>query len=306
MKKTIQAVLFLFFVFSCYLIAVDSAFSFNFGKAFEKVLKNQDSIIKAVSIGKKSVKAFSDFNEEEQYYVGRSVGAHLLAKYKLSGKNSLSDYVSNIGQTLALASERPDTFKGYHFILLDEPRKVNAFSVPSGFIFISTGLISKASNEDELAGILAHEISHNVYYHPTNSIKKAYRDQLKKEIFSFAADQVTKEHKNNMIKGLVTRLNQLSEMLIDNAARGYSREKETEADRMAVEIMITAGYDPRALAKVLEKLNPVGTGNTGTHGNPVERSREVMNITKKIESSLALSNSRTKRFNLVMKSRNEQ
>lgn len=204
-----------------------------------------------------------------------------------------------------LIENEPDTFKGYYFIVLDEPDKVNAFAVPGGFIFITTGLIFKASNEDELAGILAHEVAHIVLMHPTDSIRKVYKDKLKKDILSFAADQiVSDEEKSEHLQLLVSGLNELSGMLIDNAAKGYSREKENEADAEAIEIMINAGYNPAALSKVLEKLNPVGSGKSGTHGNPVKRSRHVMDVISEIESIPVLADERVERFSKVMASVN--
>lgn len=253
-------------------------------------------INKIFNIGKSTKKALEDFNEEEQYYVGRSAGAHLLSEYKLHNPGNLQNYVSNIGQVLSMVSDRPDTFKGYHFIVLDEPDKVNAFAVPGGFIFITTGLISKASNEDELAGVLAHEIAHIVFRHPIGSIKKAYRDQLGKDILSFAAGQVSEEEKNEQIKLLVEGLNELSGMLIDNAAKGYSRKKEDEADAEAIKLMINAGYNPGALAKVLKKLSPVGSGKSGTHGKPNKRSKNVVAAINKIEAIPYVLNERTERF----------
>ncbi len=253
-------------------------------------------INKIFNIGKSTKKVFEDFNEEEQYYVGRSAGAHLLSEYKLRNPGNLQNYVSNIGQVLSMVSDRPDTFKGYHFIVLDEPDKVNAFAVPGGFIFITTGLISKASNEDELAGVLAHEIAHIVFRHPIGSIKKAYRDQLGKDILSFAAGQVSEEEKNEQIKLLVEGLNELSGMLIDNAAKGYSRKKEDEADAEAIKLMINAGYNPGALAKVLKKLSPVGSGKSGTHGKPNKRSKNVVAAINKIEAIPYVLNERTERF----------
>lgn len=269
-----------------------TALSFKFGE----VLRSLD-VKKIAKIAKSTIKAFQDFNEEEQYYVGRSTGAQLLANYKLHPPGDFQDYISQIGQTLAMASDRPETFKGHHFIVLREPNKVNAFAVPGGFIFITTGLIAKAANEDEIAGILAHELSHIVLKHPTNSIKKSYRDQLKKDILSLAADQVSGDKK---IKELVKGMNKLSDMIIDSAAKGYSRKKENVADAEAVTIMINAGYNPMALSDVLKKLNPVGRGKSGTHGNPIKRSKKVLNLISDLKTIPAFESERNKRFNQIV------
>lgn len=278
-------------ILSVFFLIAEDALCFDFGGAFKSI-----DINRIVDVGKSVGKAFSDINEEEQYYIGRSVGAHILAKYNLSDNSDLWNYVSKIGQNLALASERPDTFKGYHFILLDEPDRLNAFSMPSGFIFITTGLISKASNEDELAGVLAHEVAHIVLHHPSDSIKKVYKDRIKKDLLSFASDKISAGQTDQLVKGLVNGLNQISGMLVDSAAKGYSRGKEKDSDLMAVSIMKTAGYDPTSLAEVLKKLNPVGSGKSGTHGKPLKRSKNIVRFIKKSGDHPSLMESRTKRF----------
>lgn len=297
MKKNRKNLISILTVLFAFAYLPQNSYSFGLGD----VLKNLERVKKVAKIGKSGMKAFSDISEEEQYYIGRSVGARLFANHRLSKDEKLWNYVSSIGQTLALASERPDTFKGYHFMVLDEPDKINAFSVPSGFIFVSTGLIRKASNEDELAAVLAHEVAHIVYYHPTDSIKKVYKDQIKKDIVALAADEISASQKSQIISGLVQGLNEISGMLVDNAAKGYSREKEDEADLMAAVIMKNAGYNPEALVEVLTKLNPIGSGKSGTHGDPKKRSTNVLTHIKKFKSHSAIADSRTKRFNQVIK-----
>ncbi len=277
-----------FFCFTGYL------YSFSFDDARKHIDNAKQT---GAKIGKTATKAFSDISEEEQYYIGRSAGANLLGKYKLYESRRLSEYVSAIGQTLVIASERPDTFKGYHFIVLDEPEQVNAFSVPSGFIFISTGLIAKAENEDELAGALAHEVAHIVYHHPSESIKKVYKDQLKKDVITLTEEKVSESQKNELISGLAKGLNKVSCMVVDFAAKGYSREKEEEADLMAAQIMVDAGYDPNALTSLIMKLQPIDKGALGTHGNLEKRAEKISEFIKELERYPEIANIRTKRFN---------
>ncbi|MBN4061351.1 M48 family metalloprotease, partial [bacterium AH-315-G11] len=164
--------IFTFLMLMFFPISLTQGFDFNIGKV--------------IQFGKNVSKASKSFSEEERYYIGRASGARLLADHHLLNQKQLQRYVSAIGQTLAMASARPEVYAGYHFIVLDEPERVNAYAVPGGFIFITTGLIAKAANEDELAAILAHEVSHIVLDHPVTSIKKQYRDQLTKDILSEA------------------------------------------------------------------------------------------------------------------------
>ncbi len=283
--------------FVCFFYFTNDLFSFSLDDAKKHIDKTKQTALK---FGKTAIKAFSDISEEEQYYIGRSVGANLLGKYKLSECRILKAYISEIGQTLATASERPDTFKGYHFIVLDEPEQVNAFSVPSGFIFISTGLIAKAENEDELAGALAHEVAHIVYHHPSESIKKVYKDQLKKDIITLTEEKVSESQKNELISGLAKGLNMVSGMIVDAAAKGYSRDKEEEADMMAVQIMVEAGYDPNALISIIKTLQPIDKGVLGTHGNLEKRAEKIMEFIKKLKRCPKIANVRTKRFDKIV------
>ena len=237
-------------------------------------LQQNIDLDKVLQFGKKVVKATRSFNEEERYYIGRASGARLLGDHRLLGRAQLQQYVSAIGQTLAMASQRPEVYAGYHFIVLDDPRRVNAYAVPGGFIFITTGLIAKTTDEDELAAVLAHEVSHIVLDHPIGSIKKQYRDQLMKDILSEAGEKLASE-KAKKIAELAGGLNNLSNMMVDFAAKGYSREKEREADQEALSILRAAGYDVGRFPHILARLSAIGSGISGTHGNPEERATHI-------------------------------
>jgi len=236
-------------------------------------LQNID-VGKVLQYGQAVSKATRSFSEEERYYIGRASGARLLSDHRLLNRSGLQTYVSAIGQTLAMASARPEIYSGYHFIVLDEPGRVNAYAVPGGFIFITTALVAKTESEDELAAILAHEISHLVLDHPISSIKKQYRDKLMKDILSEASERYASE-KVKKLADLAGGLNNLSGMMVDFAAKGYSRSKEQEADLVALSMLRTAGYDATRFQHVLAKLSSIGTGVSGTHGNPRERARII-------------------------------
>src|SRR5512136_549112 len=81
-----------------------------------------------------TAKAVRPMSEQEEYYVGRAVGATILGQYRLYPNERLTAYVNAIGQALALASDRSTTFAGYHFAVL-ESGEVNALSCPGGIIF---------------------------------------------------------------------------------------------------------------------------------------------------------------------------
>jgi predicted Zn-dependent protease len=186
--------------------------------------------------------------EEEEYYIGRAVAANILTQYPLWKNQTLSRYLNLIGKALALKSERPEIFAGYHFAVLDS-REANAFSAPGGIIFISRGIIDMAENEDEIAAILAHEIRHVVNKDPLKAIKS----QRMKTLGTFAAGEAIGSGSEvlNLFKDSVL---DISGTLLQ---KGYSRAQEKEADLQAMDLLDAAGYNPAALLAMLEKCRGV-------------------------------------------------
>lgn len=85
-------------------------------------------------------RTFADINDQEEYYIGRSVAALVLSKYSVYRNDPLTRYVNLIGNAVAGFSSRPEIYAGYHFLILDSP-EINALSAPGGFIFITKGLL---------------------------------------------------------------------------------------------------------------------------------------------------------------------
>jgi predicted Zn-dependent protease len=89
-----------------------------------------DSIVKSYQAVSKS---FEDITPQQEYYIGRTVGARILQKYKPYDNPAANRYVNTLGQTLAQASDLPETYGGYHFLIQDSD-EINAFAAPGGFI----------------------------------------------------------------------------------------------------------------------------------------------------------------------------
>src|SRR5688500_10600658 len=105
-------------------------------------------------------------NESQEYFMGRAVAALAIEKDQLyTDDGALERYIAMVGYSIAFESDRPETFKGYTFGVLNK-EEPNAFCAPSGFIFVTKGLLKQMTNEDELAGVLAHEIAHVGLRHP--------------------------------------------------------------------------------------------------------------------------------------------
>jgi predicted Zn-dependent protease len=188
--------------------------------------------------------------DREEYYVGRAVAATILGHYRLYHNEQLTRYLNQIGQSVAMASDRPITFRGYHFAILDS-EEVNALACPGGIVFITKGMLRRAANEEELAAILAHEIAHVNHKDGLGAIKQSRWV----EVVATIGAEATRE----LSDGQVAKLTSLFEGSVNDVAKtlivnGYSRKQEMAADESAMIFMHRLGYDPHGLTDYLATL----------------------------------------------------
>lgn len=227
-----------------------------------------------LAAGDKFSKATRGLTDQQEYYLGRSVSAMVLSKYRPLRDTKSVAYINKVGKLLAKYSDRPETFGGYFFSILDT-NEINALSAPGGFVFISRGFINILSDEDTLAAVLAHEIGHIVKGHGVAAISQSNLTE--------ALLIVGKEAAASQAGGVAGELTSLfGESVTDIAetllTKGYSRSQEYEADEFAAELMIKAGYNPLALKSALEKLKQHSSEESGwatTHPNPEKRIDEL-------------------------------
>lgn len=113
----------------------------------------------------------TQFSPQQEYYIGRAVAARILSVYKPYLNDKLAQYVNLVGQTLAIHSPRPETYGGYHFLVLDSDG-LNSLSGPGGFVFITRGLLRLSTSEDMVGCILAYSIGHVVMQSGVETIRK--------------------------------------------------------------------------------------------------------------------------------------
>ncbi len=216
-------------------------------------------------------KSFEDITPEQEYYIGRAVGANILDKYKPWSLEKANRYLNMLGQSLALASDRPETFGGYHFLILDS-EEINAFAAPSGLIFVSKGMLRCTTNEGTLAAVLAHEIGHVEHRHGLQAIKKSRVTTALTSVALTTAQVAGSEEVKQLTAVFDDSIKDITSTLINN---GYSRAFESEADHSAVKILERVGYDPNSLISLLEvmdrKLKPGGLDFAKTHPDPKDR-----------------------------------
>ena len=209
-----------------------------------------------------------EFSEEEKMYTGRTVAANLLAQSRLSPRLGLERYLGSVGQTVAQASQKPDLPQGWHFVLLDD-HDLGAFSAPGVIVMVEEDLVRLCQNEDELAGVLAHEVAHVALDHPMQAISASNQ---KAAFESLAAWGYNKASQGNQdLAGLQDQFKNVTKDVGEAVGHGYDRDKESAADLEAVRICAQLGYDPRGLARVLRRLK----SGDKSHGDPAQRAAAV-------------------------------
>lgn len=163
--------------------------------------------------------------------------------YKDEAVQALLDRVGR-----SVAPEPLDPYVEYRFHILRSPNP-NAFALPDGQVFVTSGMVAILENEAQLAGVLAHEVTHTEGHHGIVS----YRSTRKKSITSMVLSSVL-ELAGSAYLGS-SGFGSLSNYFIVASILGYSRDLEFEADRHGFEKAAAAGYDPRELARVFELMN---------------------------------------------------
>ena len=189
------------------------------------------------SIGEK-LKPLRQTSEGDEVTLGKDVAANLLGAAPLVNDPALQAYVNKVGVWIALHTSRPNL--PWRFGVLDT-NSVNAFATPGGYVFITRGMLMRMRDESELAGVLAHEISHVVEKHALNTMRKG-------KLVDLASDALSR-NKPEYAK-LVSAGTEIY-------ARGLDKEDEFAADRMGVVLSARAGYDPYGLPATLQTLSSI-------------------------------------------------
>ena len=150
----------------------------------------------------------------------------------------VADWVNIIGQRLAKVSN-PEW--KYSFRVIDSP-EINAFALPGGYVYVYTGLRKVVQSDDELAAVLAHEITHAEQHHLAKQYKKSATRGAILSIFSIAVG----------LPELGQQVLGIADLAI---GQKYARHDESEADNLGVKRMIRAGFDPHGMETLLEKLS---------------------------------------------------
>ena len=199
---------------------------------------NDLDVGKAVSGGAKLVQAAGGLSDADEIKVGREVAANLAARYGLVEDIGKVRYVNLVGQAVVSRCDRKKI--AYHFGIL-HTSEINALAAPGGYIFITQGLLDTLKDESELAGVLAHEVTHVVRRHIVKAIRQANLIGAGQDLAAAAGKDVS-------------QFSQLSDFSINLLSNGLSRGDELDADKGGTILAAKVGYDPAGLRRSIERL----------------------------------------------------
>jgi len=182
---------------------------------------------------------------EEEKKLGKQIALEIEGKVGTVRDLTLQTFIEKMGYSLVdQVGPTPFEFK-FYVINAQDP---NAFAIPGGYIFVTTGLLVLAENEQEIAAVLSHEISHVTARHISQLIEKSKRLSIASMIAILAA----------MIAGRGGAGSQAGAALATATAQAlalkYTREMETDADQNSLPYLIKAGYDPNGMITFLNKI----------------------------------------------------
>jgi predicted Zn-dependent protease len=183
---------------------------------------------------------------KDEIRVGREIASRIIGQYGLiPGEESheVTEYVNLVGASLVPHSGRPEV--SYRFAVLNT-EEINAFAAPGGYLFVTYGLLKVIQNEDELAGVLGHEIAHITERHLNREVLPK-RQVEAGEIFTRMLSRGSSDLAFSMTRMVQAGL----EILLE---KGLGPEREHEADLGGVIYASAAGYEPRALGSLLSRL----------------------------------------------------
>jgi len=205
------------------------------------------------------------FSVQDDVKLGRQAAQEAEQQFPLLNDEQVRGFVESVGRRLVNAI--PQQFQhpefNYYFKVVNA-RDINAFALPGGPMYVNRGMIEAAKTEGEMAGVMAHELSHVALRHGTAQATKSQKYGTLAAIAGIAGAIVTRN----------PGVGQLAQAPFAVYLLKFSREYETEADVLGAQIMARAGYDPRDLANMFRTLEQQGGGGGGflsDHPSPSDR-----------------------------------
>ena len=230
---------------------------------------------------------FNLFSPEQDVEVGQQSAAAAQQQLPLLNDAQVNAYVNQIGQRLARNAGGPN-FQ-YQFRVVNQS-DINAFALPGGFIYVNRGVLDNARNEGEVAGVLAHEISHVALRHGTHQASKAYAAQAGISILSGILG-------GRVGQGTASIINAVGGLGLNALFLKYSRDLETQADVRGAQILAASGYSPVDMVNFFHTLERVDqskkTNWLSDHPAPpdrisrIEKEAQLLNVSASPTTNVA-------------------
>jgi beta-barrel assembly-enhancing protease len=229
------------------------------------------------------------YTPAQDVQLGREAAQEVQQKLPILRDDNIDDYVEQIGQRLV--QNIPQEFQHnefrYSFDVVNL-REINAFALPGGPMFAHRGMIEKAGSEAEIAGVLAHEISHVALRHGTAQATKATKYQVG-QVGAAILGAIIGGRTGEVVSGV-------GQFGIGAAFLRYSRDYEKQADLLGAQIMARTGYDPRAMASMFRTIEREGGARgpewLSNHPNPGNRSEYITREAEALRVENAVNDTR--------------
>ena len=244
----------------------------------DETYKNQNlpKLRKRFPLAKVEVR--SDFSMIEE---GIGLGiASKIGTLKLYDNKTVTDYINLVGNLLVEATPGYDL--SFKFYVIDQPF-VNAYACPSGYVFITKGLLQLIENESELAAVLGHEIAHVVYQHGMQELEKRKPIIIADDAFSQLNAELPQE-KDDKFKELESELDDFALAVYEIIFSGRLSHYELEADRSGMVFAARCGYQPGLMAGLLERMVKSQTLSSNDHYTQEQNKKRLDNIKSALNS----------------------
>ncbi|NUO78972.1 M48 family metalloprotease [candidate division KSB1 bacterium] len=218
---------------------------------------------------------FSLMSESQEVALGREADPQILAEYGAYDDAALTAYVSGIGQEIARVCHRPNL--EYNFRVVDSP-VVNAFALPGGYVYFTRGILAHFNSEDELAGVMGHEIGHVVARH---GAEQQTRVQL--ATLGLGLGSIISEDFQKISGALQTGVSLLF--------LKYGRSQESESDKLGADYSTRLGYDAHQMAGFFRTIARLSEGSgqqiptfLSTHPDPGQREVRVGQLASEFQT----------------------
>ncbi len=213
-------------------------------------------------------------SEESELQMGEQGRDEILKTATISHNKKMAQKIVEVGKKLAHVANQPNYTWEFYLI---ESNEVNAFCLPGGKVFVYTGILNFVANDDELATIMGHEIGHAIARHGAERMSMSMIQDTGQKATSILAEKYTPKYA--YIAGEAYNIGTNYGLMLP-----YSREQELEADKIGIELMYKAGYNPKYALSFWQKMAQQGKGGIEFFSTHPSDSTRIKNIKAHIQN----------------------